>query len=209
DTESRYTDAIQNLLTPYGQTYSYEVKMRCAGLPSKDSCRVLIDEFQLPIGVDELLVKCDNEVYKAMADVKLLPGVQQLLQHLHEHRIPMAIATSATRKMFNRKASPHCQLMPAFRHIVCGDDRDIVKGKPAPDIFLLAASRFKPKPSPECCLVFEDSLLGLKAGVAAGMQVVMIPDPRVPLELTTTATQVLGSMAEFQPELFGLPPYDN
>lgn len=46
------------------------------------------------------------------------------------------------------------------------------------------------------------------AGIQAGMQVVMVPDPHVPDEMCKEATLVLKSLLEFAPEDFGLPPYE-
>lgn len=73
-------------------------------------------------------------------------------------------------------------------------------------------SRFKEKPSsPSNVLVFEDSPNGVRAAVAAGMSVVMVPDLRfspVPEECKDKILSVLGSLEEFVPESVGLPAYD-
>ena len=58
--------------------------------------------------------------------------------------------------------NPHCQICPA------GDDPEIERGKPAPDIFLRAAELIDA--SPAATLVFEDAPTGLAAAMAAGMR---------------------------------------
>ena len=67
--------------------------------------------------------------------------------------------------------------------------------------------RFPTPPEPSQCLVFEDAPNGVEAGLAAGMQVVMVPDHKVTKEFRLSATQVLATLEHFQPEDFGLPPF--
>jgi pseudouridine-5'-monophosphatase len=95
-----------------------------------------------------------------------------------------------------------------FHHITTGSHPDIKEGKPAPDIFLICARLFEDKVEPESCLVFEDAPSGVQAAIAAGMQVVAIPDKRVNPDIMADATQILYSMAQFRPEDFGLPAFE-
>ena len=55
--------------------------------------------------------------------------------------------------------------------------------------------------------MFEDAPNGVVGARAAGMQVVMVPDPIVPEEKRQPATQVLNSLCDFKPEDFGLPKF--
>lgn len=59
------------------------------------------------------------------------------------------------------------------------------------------------------CLVFEDAPNGVRAACLAGMQSVMVPDAHVSQELRKEATIVLDSLEQFEPELFGLPPFSD
>ena len=101
-------------------------------------------------------------------------------------------------------------LFDLFSHYVCSDDPELKHGKPAPDIFQLAASRFPNKPSSSSnVLVLEDAPNGVQAALAANMNVVMVPDSRIDPSLCTKAHLCLKSLNEFDPEPWGLPPYQN
>ena len=91
---------------------------------------------------------------------------------------------------------------------VCGDDKDVERGKPAPDIYLCAARRLGV--SPASCVAFEDAPSGIESAVAAGMRaVIAIPDARLNRDdITALGTTVcLQTIEEFIPESVGLPPY--
>ncbi|XP_075726242.1 pseudouridine-5'-phosphatase-like [Rhipicephalus microplus] len=136
-------------------------------------------------------------------------SAERLVRHLHEHTVPMAIATGSAAPLFDLKMTRHHDVLALFHHVVCaGENPEVKRGKPHPDIFLVAASRFDGKPPSEKVLVFEDVVNGVTAALAAGMQVVMVPDPRIGEEHRGRATTCVTTLLEFKPELFGLPAFD-
>lgn len=136
----------------------------------------------------------------------LFSGAEKLIRFLHAEKIPFCLATSSGSDMVDVKTANHKELFSLFGHKVMGStDPDVKMGKPAPDIFLVAASRFPDNPKPENCLVFEDAPNGVLAARSAGMQVVMVPDEKCPEESRKNATLVLNSLEEIKLEDFGLP----
>jgi pseudouridine-5'-monophosphatase len=76
-----------------------------------------------------------------------------------------------------------------------------------PDTFLVCAQKFDQSPTDnKRVLVFEDSVSGVNAALAAGMQCVWVPDPRLD-KSTQPATLIIDSLEHFKPEAFGLPSF--
>jgi HAD superfamily hydrolase (TIGR01509 family) len=99
------------------------------------------------------------------------PGLLTLLNRLEHRNIPMAIATSTDRKTALWKLEK-AGIRERFSVLACGDE--VRHGKPAPDIFLLAAERLEKQPV--FCIGFEDSPAGLEGLSAAGIRSVFIKD---------------------------------
>ena len=128
--------------------------------------------------------------------------------HLHAHEIPMAIATGSSHAAYSQKVLHKTALFSLMSHVVKSDDPEVRHGKPAPDIYRVAAGRFVQAPSsPGHVLVFEDAPNGVEAARAARMPVVMVPDKNVDRDLCSKANLVLNSLEEFDPTAWGLPGF--
>ena len=110
---------------------------------------------------------------------------------------PVAIASSSHRDII-AAAVDALGLHEVLGAIVSSDE--VPLGKPAPDVYLLAATRLGV--APDRCLVVEDSVNGVRAGKAAGMTVVLVPNERFPPtdEARELADHVVRSLVDLDPD---------
>uniref|UniRef100_A0A2M4ANA3 Pseudouridine-5'-phosphatase n=1 Tax=Anopheles triannulatus TaxID=58253 RepID=A0A2M4ANA3_9DIPT len=208
DTEPIYERILGDLLKSYSSPYPRATRMKVMGTTEQRTCSILVQDLKLPCTVDDFLAQFRRNQLLHLGQAPLLQGAERLVRHLHQHKIPIALATSSGADSVEVKTKNHQELFELFNHKVMGSsDPDVKEGKPAPDIFLVAASRFPDKPAPAQCLVFEDAPNGVTAAIAAGMQAVMVPDERVEEDQRKHATVVLRSLEDFRPEDFGLPAF--
>ena len=123
--------------------------------------------FNLNADVEELILRkrtIFNDAFDHKEDLELLEGVENLIKNLHENRVELILASSASKVTIDR-VFRRFGLHPYFSNIVSGED--FPKSKPHPAIFEFAASLSKaPK---ENCIVIEDSTNGVLAAKAAGI----------------------------------------
>ncbi|CAD5916711.1 (DL)-glycerol-3-phosphatase 1, mitochondrial [Planktothrix tepida] len=205
DTEPLHARVNQIVAHRYGKTIEHSLSCKVRGRKSHDSAKLLIQELDLSLSVEEFLKQKDAIIYELYPHVLPLDGAVHLTQHLAFHNIPQAVATSSGTRPFTAKTQSHQGWFSVFQEIVRGDDPELKNGKPAPDIFLLVAQRLGAKP--ENCLVFEDALAGVSAAKVAGMSVVAVPASDMDQSLYKEADQILNSLSEFQPELWQLPKF--
>lgn len=123
---------------------------------------------------DEEVARLEEEkegMYRDLSRGRLrpLPGLVDLLDGLEAQGIAAGVATSGPKKNVEHTLA-ELGIAHRFRAIARGDE--VAHGKPAPDVFLLAASRLDVDPA--TCLAFEDAPLGVAAAVAAGMRCVAV-----------------------------------
>jgi HAD superfamily hydrolase (TIGR01509 family) len=205
DTESIHEQVNQEIAKRYDRTYDKLLKLKVAGRTTLESAKIIVDYLELPLNAEEYIIQRNEIIYQLYPDSQPLPGAVHLTQHFKNAKIPQAIATSSSRRHFELKTINHQQWLESFDLFVFGDDPEIAEGKPAPYIFLLAAQRLGAKP--EECLVFEDSIAGMQAAIAAGMSVVVIPDRDLDHSFFEDSHQILNSLTEFQPQLWSLPKF--
>lgn len=200
DTEPLYTRATQEIVGEFGKTFDWSLKANMIGRDSREGARYLIDALELPITPEEYLQRRTPLLEGMFPEVDPKPGAPDFVRELHGAQVRSAVATSAVRALTDLKLRRHGDWFSLFEHVVCGDD--VERLKPEPDIFLLAAQLLGVPP--ESCVVVEDSPAGVDAAIAAGMQVVALPDPEMSDERYTHATAIVRSYQELSVAALGL-----
>lgn len=205
DTEGLYTRVQQDICGRFGKEFTWELKAKMMGRKALPAAQTLIDALELQgrLTAEEFVAEREEKLHSLFPSCELMPGARALIDGLRRRRVPIAVATSSHRRHYELKTQRHGDFFALFDHVITGDA--VEHGKPAPDIFQVAAARWSPQPHASACLVFEDAPIGVDAALAAGMRVVMVPDPNLDRAQTVAATEVLSSLDDFEPDKYGLP----
>lgn len=171
NTEELYQEVGGAILARRGKQITGELLNEMMGRKSNIALQLMIDWHELEETVEQLAAE-SAEIFGGLLPRRLapMPGLLELLAALEAAGIPKGIATSSGRDFVTRVLGQF-NLAPRFEFVIAGED--IEHGKPAPDVYLLAAQRHGVRP--EEMLVLEDSQIGCQAAVAAGTYAVAVP----------------------------------
>lgn len=207
DTERIARDGFVEACRRVGVTPDMDCYLRAIGTSSEVARRVLVDGHGESFPVDDVLAAW-NEWFRKHRDHETPPvkaGAGAILKAAARLGIPCALATSSWEPGVGNRLA-RVGLVHYFRARVTGDQ--VGAGKPDPETFLKAAARLKLPP--RRCWAFEDSANGVRAAVAAGMEVFQIPDLAPPdealLELGHTVLPDLDSARAHLESVVGNSP---
>lgn len=143
------------------------------GAPAELCCKFFDDYYKGVIDYWEAKELRTQHVYKIRETegIPVKKGVKDIFEYIRNNGLKCAVATS-TRRESAEKTLHEIGVWDYLEAVVYGDE--VEHGKPEPDIFLRAAKAIGVNPSE--AVVVEDSINGIKAGYAADMRVVHIPD---------------------------------
>ncbi|MEO0054411.1 MAG: hypothetical protein RLZZ50_358 [Verrucomicrobiota bacterium] len=121
----------------------------------------------------------------------VLPGVVELLDEARAAGLRLAVASNSSHRHVDAHLAAR-GLLERFSTVVCRED--VPRGKPAPDPYLFALERLDLRS--EQAVAFEDSLPGHEAAAAAGLRVVVVPNPSTAGDVFSRAAWRAASMRE-------------
>lgn len=195
DTESLSTEAFINSAKVQGYNMTKEETLKVLGFTKANIYQFWIDYFQ---GTNVDGKKLVDDHYEYIENVlytvgpEKMPYVEELLKYLRENNYKIAVASSSDTSDIKNNLEK-TKLEKYIDEIASG--AEVENGKPAPDVFLLAAKRLGV--DAKDCLILEDSKAGIKAGKASGAMVFMVPDMfTVDKECEDTADRILTNLGE-------------
>ena len=167
-----WTAIDREFLGRHGYEVPENFQKDLGGMSLKEMSHYFKKRFSLPYSPEEIQEEWNRMAfYKYQHEVPLKPGAGEFLAWLQKNRIRTGIATSNSRRLVDALLDS-LKLTGFFSAVITGDE--VERGKPDPEIYLKASRKMGA--SPDRCLVFEDIVPGLQAGLAAGMQVCSVWD---------------------------------
>ena len=196
DTEPYWGESGQTLIESKGRIYDPSLRTQYMGRTPLDVARLMVQHYDLPdepaaLRDQRLLIMA--ELYRSRPLVAL-PGARDLVAALAAEGVPLAVA-SGSPGVLVKVVLQRLDLRSPMS--VCLGSDTVEHGKPAPDLFLLAARRLGVEP--RRCVVLEDAGAGVQAALAAGMVCVAVPLADTPLRNVAGATRVVRSLEEITP----------
>lgn len=198
DSEHVWDDVRENLARERGGRWHEEAQQDMMGMSSTEWSAYMSDVIGLemtPTEINEAVV--DEMMRRYRAELPLIDGAAGSVRQLAGHW-PLAVASSSNRPLIDLVLDLS-GLAASFRVTVSSEE--VARGKPAPDVYLEAASRLGVDPTR--CAAIEDSRMGILSARAAGMRVVALPNPRYPPdeEALAAADVVLPRIAALTAEV--------
>ena len=192
-----YQSAYQNAAQKMGYGLKDELYEQLLGLPHIVCDKILKETFG-----KEFSIKTFNELmeeeYQATIEkdgIKFRDGFEALFSYLKRQGIPIGLATNSTLSHVKNNLR-QTSYLESF-DVICTAD-DIQRGKPDPEIYILATHRMNCQT--KNTIVFEDSNKGMKAAIAAGCMGIMIPNQALPeAEVKDNAFLVMNSLNDIIP----------
>jgi HAD superfamily hydrolase (TIGR01509 family) len=203
NTEELYQEVGSIVLARRGKEFTGELLDMMMGRKSNIALSLMIEYHRLDCTWEQLAAE-SAEVFGGILPDKLcpMPGLLDLLDALDEAAVPKGIATSSGRE-FVELVLGLSKLRSRFRFVLTSEN--IEHGKPAPDVYLLAAERHGVAPAE--MMVLEDSHIGCSAAVAAGTFAVAVPHGRSVTHQFPGARFVASTLADRRIyEALGLGP---
>ena len=174
DTESLATEAFIHSAKKQGYDMTKEETLMVLGFTTKSIYEFWENYFKNSDVSGKQLV---DDHYKYIENIlfttgpRKMPYIEELLKYLKESNYKVAVASSSNMNHIinNMEKTGLKKYIDGF-----ASGAEVKNGKPAPDVFLLAAERLGVEPKK--CLVLEDSKAGVIAGSSAGAKVIMVPD---------------------------------
>ena len=199
DSQPYHFKADIDTMAEYGVVKDQKFYEKFAGTLTSDRMRILKDLFKLDIPVEEMVKKREDMILEIMAreDIKPVSGIPEFLKSIKNRGLKTAVASSSGYDLIGLILS-RLGISEYFDSITSGND--VKRGKPSPDIFLLAAERIGAEPSE--CLVVEDSENGVKAAKSAGMKALGYINPTSGYQCLDMADFITDDFKKVNIEMF-------